>query len=345
MAVPWEPRSTARACSLVDAVYSAQAAENPWQEKRPARLQNRKLTTMKCRSYCLNLALLSLVLPLMPGSLSSQQKVGAENRKASGAAESSRESNGNSNEACVPRAEAAPASSAIDRTIACMSQAAIQNQTHLRSYTVTREYELFGQQRDKARSRVVADVTFQPPDSKNYRIQETEGSVIGVKIVALVLAREAALAKDSGSSGISQDNYSFRFLREDVADGQRSYVLQLLPKRNDKNLLCGTIWVDANTYLIRRTEGEPQKSPSWWLRDLHVVFVYGEAGGMWLPTSSEFTAKVRLFGLSAMLAHDLRYSYSQRVVDGLGLVKDGNEPSGEAHSDRHGLQSALLKRP
>ena len=74
------------------------------------------------------------------------------------------------------------------------------------------------------------------------------------------------------------------------------YVLQLLPKRNDKNLLCGTIWVDANTYLIRRTEGEPQKSPSWWLRDLHVVFVYGEAGGMWLPTSSEFTAKVRLFG-------------------------------------------------
>ena len=43
--------------------------------------------------------------------------------------------------------------------------------------------------------RAVADVTFQPPDSKNYRIQETEGSVIGVKIVALVLAREAALAE------------------------------------------------------------------------------------------------------------------------------------------------------
>jgi len=133
-----------------------------------------------------------------------------------------------------------------------------------------------------------------------------------------VLDRETALAKDGGASVISQDNYNFQFLREEVAGGQRCYVLKLLPKRQDKNLLRGTIWVDADTYLIRRSEGEPQKSPSWWLRDSHLVFVYAEVSGMWLPISSEFTAKVRLFGWSTILAHDLSYSYSQLAATGDG---------------------------
>jgi hypothetical protein len=281
-----------------------------------ARLEKSR-TTMKCSSYCVNLVLLSLALPLMPGSLSSQQKPSAQDHGTSEAAsESSKELKGNSNETCAPRADAVPGSSAMESTLACMSQAAVQNHTRLRSYTVTREYELFGQKRDKTRSRVIADVTFHPPDSKNYRIEGVEGSVVGETIVRRVLEREAALARDGGASDISRDNYNFQFLREEAASGRRCYVLKLLPKRKDKNLLRGTVWVDADTYLIRRTEGEPQKSPSWWLRDLHVGFVYAEVGGMWLPTSSEFTAKVRLFGLSTMLAHDLGYNYSQPAQAG-----------------------------
>jgi hypothetical protein len=260
---------------------------------------------MKYSSYCVNLPLFSLALPVMTGSLSSQQKQSAQSYGASEAASRS------TGEICAAGANAASTAAAMGTTVACMAKAAVQNQTHTRSYTVTREYELFGQKRDKTRSRVIADVTFQPPDSKNYRIQGTEGSAIGEEIVRLVLEREAAVAKDRGASDISEGNYSFQFLREEVTGGQRCYVLQLLPKRKDKNLLRGTIWVDADTYLVRRIEGEPQKSPSWWLRDLHIVFVYAQVGGMWLPTSSEFTAKVRLVGVSTMLAHDLGYSYSQ----------------------------------
>jgi hypothetical protein len=274
-------------------------------------------TTMKRSSYCVSLALLSLALPLMPGSLSSQQQLNAQDHGTPGAAAvSGKESNRSSSETCAPRADAVLASSAMESIVACMSQAAVQNQTHLRGYTVTREYELFGQKRDRTRSRVVANVTFRPPDSKSYRIQETEGSVVGEKVVGLVLAREAALAEDGSSSDISRANYDFRFLRTEVTDSQRCFVLQLLPKRKDKNLLRGTIRVDANTYLIRRTEGEPQKSPSWWLRDLHLVLVYGQVGGMWLPTSYEFTAKVRLLGVSTMLAHDVGYGYSQPAQAG-----------------------------
>ena len=259
----------------------------------------------------------TLALTLITGSLSSQQKQSVENREASEVVSPpTREAKRNSNDPCAPSARAALTAATMETIIGCMLQASIYNQTHFRFYTVTREYQLFGQKRDKSKSRVIANVTFNPPDSKNYRIQGTEGSAIGERIVRLVLDRETALAKDRGASVISQDNYEFQFLREEVSSGQRCYVLQLLPKRKDKNLLRGTIWVDADTYLIRRTEGEPQKSPSWWLRESHLVFVYAEVAGMWLPTSSEFTAKVRLLGWSTILAHDLSYSYSQLAVAG-----------------------------
>jgi Outer membrane lipoprotein-sorting protein len=263
------------------------------------------------RQY-LSLALLFFALPLITGSLSSEQEQNGEIHRVSElACESASEPTPNSQEKSFSTANRPLVLPTLGTIVACMSQAAIRNQTHLRPYTVTREYQLFGQRPDKTRSQVIADVTFHAPGLKSYRIAEAEGSRIGERIVRLVLEREASLAKDSGSSDISPDNYNFRFLREEAANGRRCHVLQLLPTRpKDKNLLRGTIWVDAHTYLICRTEGEPEKSPSWWVRNLRIVFVYADVAGMWLPTSSEFTAKVRVFGLSTMLVHDLKYNYS-----------------------------------
>ncbi len=291
---------------------------------------------MKCSRYCLDLALFSVALPLVAGLPGRAQEQNVENHGSSKAAPELRMEQGHdSQRVSLPRGDTGLIVPTLETIVTRMSQAAIQNHTHLRPYTVTREYQLFGQKRDKTRSRVTADVTFRPPGVKKYRIQGTEGTLIGERIVRSVLEREATLAKDGGSSDISRDNYNFRFLREEVANGRLCYVLQLLPTRpRDKNLLRGTIWVDADTYLIRRTEGEPQKNPSWWVRDLHVVFVYADVGGMWLPTSSEFTAKVRLFGPSAMLAHDLGYSYSQ-------FAEAVNGPSEQRYSTVQNAEQTL----
>jgi hypothetical protein len=202
-----------------------------------------------------------VAFPLVAGLPGRAQEQNVENHGASEAAPELRMEHGHdSQRVSLPRADTGLIVPTLETIVVRMSQAAIQNHTHRRPYTVTREYQLFGQKRDKTRSRVTADVTFRPPGLKRYRIQGTEGSIIGEGIVRSVLEREATLAKDGGSSDISRDNYNFRFLREEVANGRLCYVLQLLPTRpKDKNLLRGTIWVDADTYLIRRTEGEPQK--------------------------------------------------------------------------------------
>ena len=123
-----------------------------------------------------------------------------------------------------------------------------------------------------------------------------------------------AFAKDSGATDITRDNYDFRLVREDEMEGQRCYVLELLPKRKSKDLLSGTIWVDANTYLPQRVEGEPAKNPSWWLKDVRIVLLYGYVGPMWLQTSSEATANVRVLGRSTVVWQDVRYQIGELLL-------------------------------
>jgi len=198
--------------------------------------------------------------------------------------------------------------------IASMAQARAENRARLRPYIVTRNYKLFGKDGSKTKSEVIADVAFVPPDSKKYTIQETNGSGLGQMIVRRMLAREAEVTKDYGATDISPNNYDFHFIREEEVSGQRCHVLELLPRRKDNNLLRGNIWVDANTYLLRRTEGQPVKAPSWWVRDVRITFVYGDVGGMWLQTASEATANVRILGRSTMVSRDVKYKITELVA-------------------------------
>jgi hypothetical protein len=126
-----------------------------------------------------------------------------------------------------------------------------------------------------------------------------------------MLEAQMAFAKDSGSTDISHDNYDFRFIREEDVNGHHCYVLELLPRRNAKNLLHGNIWVDAQTYLLHRVEGEPVRSSSWWLRDVRIVLLFGYVGEMWMQTSSESTADVRIVGQYKMISQVVSYQINR----------------------------------
>jgi hypothetical protein len=210
--------------------------------------------------------------------------------------------------------------------IASMAQARAESRARLRPYIVTREYKLYGKERQATKSEVVADVTFVPPDSKEYTIQQINGSGLGKMIIGRMLEKEAEVTKDYGATDISPDNYDFRFIREEEVSGQRCYVLELLPRRKDKNLLRGNIWVDAHTYLLHRTEGQPAKAPSWWVRDVRIALRYGDVGGMWLQTASEATARVRILGPCTMVSRDVKYKITELVADASAAQTNFLEP-------------------
>jgi hypothetical protein len=198
-----------------------------------------------------------------------------------------------------------------ENIIARMTQAEQHNHSHFQPYVVTRDYKLFEKVATVPTSEVVADLTFVPPYLKSYAIRYTHGTSMGESIVRRMLEGEMAFAKDSGSTGISKGNYDFRFIRDEDINGQHCYVLALLPRRRAKNLLRGSIWVDTNTYLIHRVEGEPVKSSSWWLRDVRITLQFGYIGEMWTQTSSESTADVRIVGEFKMISQDVSYQIDQ----------------------------------
>jgi hypothetical protein len=210
----------------------------------------------------------------------------------------------------------------VDVVLERMARARADNRMHLRPYSVTRNYRLMGAEK-QTRSEVIADVSFVPPAYKRFVIRKSSGIGLGERIVRQMLEHEAAILRDNSATDMTTSNYDFRFLREEELGGQPCYVLEMLPRRSDKILLRGQIWVDSRTYLLRRTEGEPGKAPSWWLRDARIVLVYGDVEGMWLQTASESTAEVRFLGRHTMLSRDVKYQMSEVVASAAAAVPAG----------------------
>jgi hypothetical protein len=221
--------------------------------------------------------------------------------------------------AAIPRANAQSghAVPTVEVILTRMAQARAENRTQLCPYSVTRNYRLFDTEKLATRAEVIADLTFVPPDRKHYAILKANGMGLGEKIVRQMLEHETDIVKDYGATDLVAANYNFRLVREEELSGRHAYVLEMVPLRKDKTLLRGHIWVDSANFRLLRTEGVPGKAPSWWLRDSHIVLVYGEVGGMWLQISSESTANVRFVGPHTMVAHDVDYKFSE-LAAGVG---------------------------
>jgi hypothetical protein len=196
-----------------------------------------------------------------------------------------------------------------------LESARANSRTRLKPYEVVRSYKLFAKEPSRSKSEVVAYIAFFPPAVQTYRIQKTQGLGLGETIVRKILQSEDQLLANRSASDISTENYTFRFLREDDLNGRRCYVLEIRPLRKDVNLLRGSIWVDANTYLLHRVEGEPARDPSWWVHDIHVIFDFREVEGMWLQTGLSSSANVRLLGRHTLVARDLEYKTGGLAAD------------------------------
>jgi len=198
-----------------------------------------------------------------------------------------------------------------------MEQAQSDNRAHFRPYVVTRDYKLYGSDGGRATAEVIADISFQPPNQKQYQIKQSSGSGSGEKVVRRVLDKETEMARLAGQFDLNRTNYDFELLRTEELAGAPVYVLELHPKRGDRNLLKGEAYVDAATYRIRRIVGRPAKSPSWLIKDLQLTLTFSEAKGMWMQTGSEAVANVRFVGKHTFVSRDLSVQTAEVVAENL----------------------------
>jgi len=198
-----------------------------------------------------------------------------------------------------------------------MEQAQAESHAHMSPYSVTREYRFFGDDQQHAKSQVLAKVDFAPPNQKDYTIEKSSGSGQGEKITRKVLDHEKQMTRGNESGALSRDNYDFEYLRTEPMNGRRAYVLKLEPKHSDKNLIKGLAWIDAETYHPLRIEGEPAKSPSFWVKNLKLSLTFNKVGDMWLQTGTQAVANVRFLGQHTMIARDVNYDLPSQMADAI----------------------------
>ena len=196
----------------------------------------------------------------------------------------------------------------VDRMLKAYAEDAAQR----RAYNVTRNYRIYEGSAERPKSEITAVVTFLPPQLKSFSIVESTGGM-AERMVRKALEREVDLARDPTVSQIVPANYDFQYEGEAALQGKRCYVLLLHPKRDTKDLLKGRIWVDAERFSIRQVEGEPAATPSWWLKNVHLLLTYKDVHGMWIQTGTEATAHIRMAGEYKMVSRDVSFDSAETV--------------------------------
>ena len=133
-------------------------------------------------------------------------------------------------------------------------------------------------------------------------------------MVRELLDQEIEAAKKSHESEISRANYDFVFLRQEKFGILDEYVLRIIPKRKERYLFSGQVWLDTTTFRIRRLEGVPAKSPSFWITNIHLTMQFGEVSGMWIPISFDAIATVRFLGRYTIAGHNVWVGNPQSTV-------------------------------
>ena len=194
-----------------------------------------------------------------------------------------------------------------------ISEAQAQNHSRNVPYTVTREYKVFGGNTERPRTEVVAKINFLPPNVKTYDIDQSTGGM-GEKVIRHILDHEVDAARDPRMMSVNEQNYRFDYDGEEPVGALGCYRLTIAPKHDRKDLLNATIWVDKNSYRIVRMEGEPVKSPSFWVKDVHLILDFGEVAGMWMQTEVHALAHLRFGGEYKIVSQDLDYDVARSVA-------------------------------
>jgi hypothetical protein len=193
----------------------------------------------------------------------------------------------------------------VDSIVEKMEAAMDANRVRIPAHTVRREYKMFGNSGEAKASRVTADVEYLPPETRNWRILQGSGRAEGV--VKKILENEREGARRQQVTEFSRQNYRFALLGEAWLDGARHYLLESTPLRKERYLLRGRIWVDPQSFLVRRVVGTPSKNPSWWVKDLEITLEFRRVGDVWVQHATDAVADLRFFGRHYMKARDTEF--------------------------------------
>jgi len=198
---------------------------------------------------------------------------------------------------CLKAAEDAstpPASEVVER----MARHDAQRQLLTQGYAGMRRYILENDGMHK-RAEMVVRVTGDSDGTKHFEIVSEQGWKAAQKHVLhkmLESESETSSPEARAKTRLCSDNYEFQMAGTETVGDQLTYAIDVTPKRHDKYLFAGRIWVDAKEYALVRAVGNPAKNPSFWTKRVNFVHTYQKNGPFWFPRSTESITDARIFG-------------------------------------------------
>jgi hypothetical protein len=150
----------------------------------------------------------------------------------------------------------------------------------------------------------------QPRSLKYAPVRFTGNGFVKSNVILRVLQSEVdRIEKDDPAElAISERNYKFSYKGVQTLNGGPVHVFHVKPRHRHQGLFKGRICLDASSGHLRRAEGTPVKSPSFFIKRAEFVQDFGDFGQYTLPTRLHSTAETRLIGRALL---DIVYSSYQ----------------------------------
>ena len=210
----------------------------------------------------------------------------------------------------LTRGFSTPARLTTDDIIAKMLERNRLRSEALHRYSGLRTYEIKNSE-GKLAAQAVVRVTYEAPDRKSFDKISEKGSGIVRHLVFDRLIKsesETTSGREHHDSAITTVNYTFALAGEEDIGQYHCFVLEATPRRHDKYLFEGRIWVDAQDFAIVQIAGHPAKKPSFWVNSADFVRQYQKIDGFWLPYRDETSVEVRLYGRKTFTIDHRQYS-------------------------------------
>ena len=205
---------------------------------------------------------------------------------------------------------AAPNGSNADEIMAKVFVRDRQREKLSQGYSGHRRYVLENEKWNKRAVLLVA-VKMEADGTKSFEVLNEEGwKSANKRVLRKMLESESETSRPEMRSKtlLTPENYSFTLLQTDQVNGRTTYVIGVTPKRDDKYLFEGKIWIDAADFALVRCEGKPAKNPSFWTHSIHFVHQYQKNEDFWFPHTTESVTDARIFGTTNVVIHYFDYT-------------------------------------
>ena len=205
-----------------------------------------------------------------------------------------------------------------EEIVARMAAHDLQRQSSADGYAGMRRYVLENDKFHK-RAEMLVKVKGDQDGTKHFEVVSEDGWKAAHKHVLhkmLESESETSRPETRASAKLTPENYDFELIGTEQLTGRAAYVLEIRPKRNEKNLFRGRIWVDAEDYALARAEGNPAKKPSFWTKNIHFVQVYRKTGSLWFPLSTQSVTEAHIFGTTDVSIDYFDYASQGQVSQG-----------------------------